>query len=82
MKCPHCNIGIRLEIDNLATYPLKQTSGDKRIGIELSHGFCPECNELIVLLKRGEYTFVEGEHGEHLKYAMSINTIQTKARFK
>jgi hypothetical protein len=62
MKCPHCNIGIRLEIENLATYPLKQTSGDKRIGIELSHGFCPECNELIVILKRGEYAFVESEY--------------------
>ena len=62
MKCPHCNIGIRLEVKESATCPLKQTSSDKRIAIELSHGFCPECNELIVLLKRGEYTFVDGEY--------------------
>jgi hypothetical protein len=62
MKCPHCNVGIRLEIKESATCPLKQTSSDKRIAIELSHGFCPECNELIVILKRGEYKFVDGEY--------------------
>lgn len=61
MKCPHCNVGIKLEIERADTYELKQASATNRLGIEISHGFCSECNELIVILKRGEYKFIEGE---------------------
>jgi hypothetical protein len=61
MKCPHCNIGIKLEIEQYHTYELKEASSDKKTGISLSHGFCPQCNELIVIIERGEYKFIDGE---------------------
>lgn len=61
MKCPHCNVGINLEIKQITTYELPEVINDKKTGIELSHGFCPECNGLIVILKEGEYKFIEGE---------------------
>ncbi len=61
MKCPHCNVGIKIEIERADTYELKHASDTKRLGIEISHGFCSECNELIVIFKRGEYKFIEGE---------------------
>lgn len=61
MKCPHCNVGIKLEIERADTYELKHASNNQRLRIEISHGFCSECNELIVILKRGKYKFIEGE---------------------
>ncbi|MGA9998285.1 MAG: hypothetical protein WBP93_22925 [Pyrinomonadaceae bacterium] len=56
MRCPHCGVGIRFEEEEgvACTYPYseKEKSG---LGYELTHGHCPDCEKLIVVLKEGPY---------------------------
>jgi len=54
MKCPHCLTAINLEEYGNAVYPSKdfQQTGT---GYELYHDHCPECAELIVVLRHGQY---------------------------
>lgn len=56
MKCPKCGVGIRFqeEEDYTATYPFDDPA-KPGLGFELSHGFCPECKGLIILLREGKY---------------------------
>jgi len=52
--------GIRFEPEAQKVYPVDQ-SIDIRMGFELVHGYCPECKNLIVLMRYGEYKWVEDE---------------------
>lgn len=55
MLCPHCGLGIHFEeYDNKPVYPYDREDRNG-IGVELAHGFCPQCDEIIVILREGEY---------------------------
>ena len=56
MKCPHCQIGIFYEPLNPAVHRL---GNDNETGVELSHGLCPECNQLIIILKHGAFRWID-----------------------
>ena len=60
MKCPHCFTGIRFDELRQDVYQLKNKNND-RLGVELTHGFCPECHNLIVLLKHGTFKWVDDQ---------------------
>ena len=56
MKCPHCQTGICYEPKGQAVHRLPT---DSQTGVELTHGFCPECDHLIVILKHGQFRWIE-----------------------
>ncbi len=60
MKCPYCNIGIRLDIKGQVAYPDKNYTSTG-LGHELVHGFCPECEKFIVMLRVGKYKWIDDE---------------------
>lgn len=65
MRCPHCSVGVRIDIRGQAAYP--NCDGDVTpMGIDITYGFCPECNGFIVCVRKGEYRCVDGE-GEIVK---------------
>ena len=62
MKCPHCNVGVKLDIKEQFAYPDNNYS-TTNLGKEFLHGVCPECNNFVVLLRIGKYRWVD-EKGE------------------
>jgi hypothetical protein len=52
MKCPHCMHSIRFEEHDEFLYQLE---GKPEEGHRLKYGFCPNCEEFIVLLEHGRY---------------------------
>lgn len=61
MKCPHCSLGIKFEPEHYTVHQLEKNATEQASGIELSYGFCPECKNLIVLLKYGEYRWIDDQ---------------------
>ena len=55
MICPSCSIGVRLAISGTTDVYTTEHPTEKQWGYDIAHGFCPECNQLIVLLRRGTY---------------------------
>src|SRR5947209_1128154 len=55
MKCPHCGLGVHLEEDDtLIVYP--HGDPDKaETGVELAHGACPQCYEMIAIAREGKF---------------------------
>jgi len=60
MRCPNCDVGMRLEIEGQAAY---RSAGEAERGLELVYGFCPECKHLVVILKHGKYRWID-DRGE------------------
>jgi hypothetical protein len=52
MKCPHCGTSINLKLEITTTWESKDFE-KSHIGYNVACGHCPECNELIVLLRHG-----------------------------
>ncbi|MDT7540131.1 MAG: hypothetical protein QOE33_35 [Acidobacteriota bacterium] len=55
MRCPHCGVSIHLEElgrELIYRYDKPEKAG---LGIQLTHGFCPQCDEMIVIIKEGRY---------------------------
>jgi hypothetical protein len=52
MRCPYCDTAINLVTDETSAWP-KEETGMIRTGYDLSYGHCPECHNLIVLLRYG-----------------------------
>ena len=52
MLCPHCGIGVRPDFEVAATVSSQPDAGVAD-GYVLVHGCCPECEGLIVQLRRG-----------------------------
>jgi hypothetical protein len=51
MLCPHCGQGIHFEEQEdkpIYSYDKLDKAG---LGIELAHGFCPQCDEIIIILR-------------------------------
>jgi hypothetical protein len=55
MICPHCTVGVRLPISGSSEVYHVQHKSEKRWGYDIAHGFCPECSQLIVLIRHGSY---------------------------
>lgn len=59
MKCPHCNVGISLEIEHSNVW--RSNDHEKKgMGYGVDCGHCPECEGLIVLLEHGKYQVDSG----------------------
>ncbi len=58
MKCPYCKTGINLELFGGDQYPLSGEGEEDEHGCEpgygTAHGWCPECDEFIVLYRQGK----------------------------
>jgi len=55
MICPKCNLGIRFEISSSSPVYNEEHPTIKNYGFDIAHGFCPECNQFVVLLRHGRY---------------------------
>jgi hypothetical protein len=55
MKCPHCSKSIHFEDEGDWLYEYREPSDEIRTGYEISHGFCPACENLIVIMRDGTY---------------------------
>lgn len=55
MICPSCATGVRLPISGSSDVFVATHPTEKQWGFDVAEGFCPECNALIVLLRRGTY---------------------------
>ncbi|MGO9120512.1 MAG: DUF4145 domain-containing protein [Desulfomonilaceae bacterium] len=63
MICPHCTIGVRLPISGSSAVYHVEHGLHKQWGYDVAHGFCPECGQLIVLIRHGTY-WVHEDAGE------------------
>jgi hypothetical protein len=55
MICPHCTVGVRLPISGSSDVYQVEHEREKQWGYDIAHGFCPECSQLIVLIRHGTY---------------------------
>lgn len=53
MKCPYCSTGINIDWSIDDTFYEVSDEEFNRQGYEIAHGFCPECNKLIIRLAYG-----------------------------
>lgn len=60
MRCPYCNLGVKLDIKNQFAFPDSDYT-ERMSGKGIIYGLCPECEEVIVLLQVGKYRCVDGE---------------------
>lgn len=58
MKCPSCNIAIRLETEQRA-YRQRKAKDAIHNGIEVAYGLCPECEQMIILVRKGKYQVID-----------------------
>ena len=66
MKCPHCAESIHFEESDSSAYPVEAgSSKSTATGYAVAHGFCPNCDGLIVLLRHG--TYVEAERSGYIE---------------
>ncbi len=56
MKCPYCKIGVALDIKKGEVFETKACTYS---GAELIRGTCPECSNLIIILKSGNYKWTD-----------------------
>ena len=79
MKCPHCTTGIRFEeADDVPFYEYSDHEKSRHPGsngYDIPHGFCPECNGLIVMLRIGRFG---GQYGRDLLQAGRIDILYPK----
>lgn len=59
MRCPHCGTGIYFEGERR----VYRSNGDSSpiLGYEITQGLCPACEELIVLMRSGEYRWIDDQ---------------------
>ncbi|MDT3778428.1 DUF4145 domain-containing protein [Nitrospira sp. MA-1] len=55
MLCPHCETGIKLDFSGTSNVYPAEHKAKKQWGFDLAHGFCPQCEQLIVLRRYGTY---------------------------
>ena len=58
MKCPHCSTAMKVEWNETLAYIEPDTS--PQVGTTVAFDFCPECEKLIVMLRKG---IVDGASG-------------------
>jgi len=72
MKCPHCSVSIKLETEETGLW-LEEDYEQSKAGYEIAYGHCPDCDELIVLLRRGLCkAYNKGKSGEYFRLTDSI----------
>lgn len=60
MKCPHCSVGVSVKWSNTVAY-FREDSDILDKGMEVIHGKCPECSEVIVKLIQGPFLLEDNE---------------------
>ena len=71
MICPHCNIGMRFDPSgNSSPYSIEGNGKNK--GFDIAHGFCPECHQLIVVIRTGTYYEHEFDNREMMDYTVKV----------
>ncbi len=55
MICPNCSVGVRFDPTSSSPVYATEHETHKQYGYDVAHGFCPECRQLIVLLRYGQY---------------------------
>jgi len=65
MKCPHCNVGIKVDWDNTTAYV---DHDNYAFGTEVTTAMCPDCGKLIVKLVYGHVVHPDD-------YSASINQV-------
>jgi hypothetical protein len=83
MHCPHCNKDIHFEEADSWVYKYEKPPDKNVTGYEITHGFCPACGFLIVLLREGMYheeksnydhrEWLTNHNSEDLLYPKGIN---------
>jgi len=58
MICPHCSTAVKFEWDITAPLQVQETN-DKREGIEIFYGECPNCDKLVVGMQNGNLKFTQ-----------------------
>ncbi len=83
MICPNCALGVRLPISGSSEVYHDEHASVKQWGYDIAHGFCPECDQLIVLIRRGTY-WEHDDAGETLRelYPKEEEIIYPKRRGK
>ena len=83
MICPNCTVGVRLPIAGGSEVYHVDHDRDKQWGYDIVHGFCPECGQLIVLIRHGSYwQHSLGEGGHRELYPQQEEVIYPKRRTK
>ena len=80
MKCPHCGTAIHFEEEDSSDF-YKYSDEDKSRnpgsnGYVVAYGFCPACEELIVMLR--SVFSQEGEFGDHSVEEKQIDILYPK----
>lgn len=71
MKCPHCNTGIYFKEEGGETWQNSDYDQTK-MGYEVTYGHCSECDDLIVMLRRGECLVIDESYVE--RYELQNST--------
>lgn len=81
MICPNCKVGINLELNGQFQYPDFEKDyneeEDMHEGYGIAYGWCPECDQFIVVYKEGFVT----EHGNNKYYWKDDLEITSKVIF-
>lgn len=76
-NCPNCAKAIHFEASSSSAYPYPEAEGDEKgLGFAVTHGFCPACSNLIVLLQEGKYK--KREYGGQLLSVISDQLLYPK----
>lgn len=55
MKCPHCDVVVRMEFEEASPTYQFDDEDKKGLGYELVWDQCPECDGFVVVLRTGRY---------------------------
>jgi hypothetical protein len=77
MKCPHCGLGIHFEEQEPEIIYPKGNPQKAELGVELVHGICPNCEEMIAVAKTGRYK-IKGDEDSGFADILSEEIIYPK----
>lgn len=76
--CPDCAKAIHFQRSSRWAYPYAENEGgSKGLGFAITHGFCPACSRLIVLLEDGKYK--KTDYGGDLTEVTSEDVLYPKS---
>lgn len=71
MICPTCKLGIHFQIDdNSQAYPFEEP--EEHLAEDIAFGTCPECNEIIVLKRKGPWEKAKDSYSS-MPYLASVS---------
>ena len=64
MRCPHCDTGVSLEMDETTTWK-SDTFDQDASGYHIAYAHCPECIHLIAVLRKGPYKEIKNTTSDY-----------------